>query len=92
MADAQVEKRREWYQEEADDIRVLIGDVIRKHRRATGKSVLAMQTEHGLPAASLTRMEAGISSVTLETYAKVAEAFDMTLKELLIEALKCDQA
>lgn len=75
----------EWYQEDAQDLRNKVGAIIARRREASGKTLTELMVEDGVSGGLLGRVIVG-TKVDLETYARVAEAFGLTLKELLIEA------
>lgn len=78
----------EWFDDDAEDLRVLIGDVLRRKRRehALSQGAAAIKADIGSQAI-WGRIEGGFS-VSFETYAKAAEAVGMSLRELIAEAVK----
>lgn len=80
-------KQVEWYDEDARDLRRRIAEVVRKKRAETGLIPWRMFQEHDVSYNMLRRAEKG-QRVEFEGYAKIAEAFGMTLRELLLEACK----
>jgi transcriptional regulator with XRE-family HTH domain len=69
-----------------------VGDNIRERRRARRYSSSALSRASGMSRAMLSRIERGIVSASLTTLARVAEALDVDVEELVATRVLADSS
>ncbi|MCI1273281.1 MAG: helix-turn-helix domain-containing protein [Clostridiaceae bacterium] len=62
-----------------------LGNIIKKHREAQGKTIYKISAEAGLPKATWRELELGLKNFRFSTLWKIAEGLDIPLGELMNE-------